>query len=72
MNVERDAAIETCLKTLCTLDNGDDAYDAVRHVVFQMFMTAPGWRETWPAFVMGIQHQFDRADILQSKPAGHA
>ena len=54
------------------LHDGDDAYDAVRHVVFQMFMTAPGWRETWPGFVMGMQHQFERADMLHSEPAGEA
>ena len=51
---------------------GDDAYDALRHVVFQMFMTGPGWRATWPAFVMGLEEQFRRADTLTGEPAGHA
>ena len=72
MNAERDAAIEVCLRTLTACAWGDDAYDALRHVVFQMFMTGPGWRATWPAFVMGLEEQFKRADALTGEPAGHA
>lgn len=72
MNAECAAAIETCLGAITGLSSGDDAYDAVRHIVFQMFMVGPHWRETWPAFVMGLEEQFKRADTLTGEPAGHA
>ena len=72
MNAERDAAIEVCLRTLCALPDGDLAWEAMRAIVFNMFMVAPGWRPTWPAFVDGLQDAFEKAVVLHSEPAGHA
>lgn len=70
MGPEQIAAVEQCLKVLTSLSDGDECYEVLANVCFNLFVRA-GWEANWPAFAAQVERGMAQRHLMD-EPGGSA